>query len=155
MVPRRGLNEWDINKLKRQVEQHIECSAFPNPWQVKSGILEDSKEKSSLFSNFYVFFLYIVIFIQYIVLGKEQDIKETYSNVSMLTNKLLIYHRTHSLLFLRFIHAFSYTLPDNSMRNESRLWALKRWFTWSHRVVVILPACHAGDTSSILVGTAR
>lgn len=25
---------------------------------------------------------------------------------------------------------------------------------WSHRVVVILPACHAGDTSSILVGTA-
>jgi hypothetical protein len=52
MVPRWGLNEWDISKLKRQVEQHIECSAFPNPWQVKSGILEDGKEKSSFFKLF-------------------------------------------------------------------------------------------------------
>ena len=52
MAPRRGLNEWDISKLKRQVEQHIECSAFPNPWQVKSGILEDGKEKSSFFKIF-------------------------------------------------------------------------------------------------------
>ena len=70
--------------------------------------IEDGKEKSSLFSNFYVFFLYIVIFIQYIVLGKEQDIKETYSNVSMLTNKLLIYHRTHRLLFFETIHNLLY-----------------------------------------------
>ena len=28
-------------------------------------------------------------------------------------------------------------------------------YNWSHRVVVILPLCHSGDTSSILVGTAK
>lgn len=28
-------------------------------------------------------------------------------------------------------------------------------YKWSHRVVVILPLCHSGDTSSILVGTAK